>query len=530
MLKLLIGCVALALIGCGSNTKSPKQVLRINFQTDPPALDPRKGGDMTSAMMHYLLFEGLTRLTPDGPTEPGVAKTIDISDDKLTYTFHLRNMKWSDGSPLTAHDFVYTWKTILDPSFPSFNAHLLFPIKNAREAKRGEMSLDDVGIEAKDDQTLVIRLQDPTPYFLELTAFTALYPVSKQAAEKNSNFSNGSTAQFVSNGPFRLVKWQHCNNLKLERNPHYWDSHKIHLDGVKVSIIENEHTALQLFEKGKLDVLGAAYTHIPCDATDKFKKLGLLKDYPVPATTACTFNLERAPLNNIHIRKALSLSIDRESIVTNITGLSETPAHSLLHPVLKTWEDQVSGCDGMPKELFDKGLKEQGLSIQDLPPLRLVYANTDLNHQIAQSLQHQWRESLGINVTLEGAESKVYFSKLIHRDFDIGLFAMRAQYNDAMNILERFKYVENQKNYPGWFNERFVKILDTQMYARTPQERAKMLQEAENLILSDVPIAPIFHWRFAFMHQPTVKNVYISPEGQIVLQWAKRVDEKTNSA
>ena len=528
-MRLLIGCVALALIGCGSNANIPKQVLRINFQTDPPALDPRKGGDMTSAMMHYLLFEGLTRLTPDGPTQPGVAKTIDISDDKLTYTFHLRKTNWSDGSPLTAHDFVYTWKAILNPNFPSFNAHLLFPIKNAKEAKRGHVSLDKVGIYAHDDQTLVVTLQDPTPYFLELTAFTALYPVNKQTAETDNHWAEGSSKQFVGNGPFRLVKWQHCNNLKLERNPHYWDSHKIHLDEVKVSIIENEHTALQLFEKGKLDVLGAGYTHIPCDATDKFKKLGLLKDYPVPATTACTFNLKRSPFNNIHIRKALSLSIDRESIVSNITKLSETPAYSLLHPVLKTWPEQKSNQDISVNELFEKGLRELGLNVKELPVLQLVYSNTDLNHQIAQSLQHQWKEQFGLNVVLAGSESKVYFSKLIHHNFDIGLFAMRAQYIDATSILERFKYLENQKNYPGWFNERFVEILDTQMYASTQQERAQMLQEAEKLVLDEVPIAPIFHWRYSFMHQPFVKNIYISPTGHIVLQWAKIVDEKSKS-
>ncbi len=529
MLRQLVIGIALVFLGCQSNVKAPKQVLRINFHTDPPALDPRKGGDMTSAMMHCLLFEGLTRLTPEGPTEPGVAKAIDISKDKLTYTFHLRAAKWSDGSPITAHDFVCTWKTMLDPNFSSFNAHLLFPIKNAREAKQGQVPLDEVSIVAHDDYTLIVTLKDPTPYFLELTAFTALYPVSRHAVKTDSKWSEGPPHQFVGNGPFRLVKWKHCSHLKLERNPHYWESHKIHLDGVKVTLIENEHTALQLFEKGKLDILGAAYTHIPCDAIAKFKKMGLLKDYPVPATTSCSFNLNRTPFNNIHIRKALSLSIDRESIVKNITGLSETPAYSILHPVLTTWEDKPPIDSLDPIVLFKKGLTELNLEASDLPAIRLVYANNDLNHQIAQALQHQWKETFGLKIVLEGSESKVYFSKLIHHDFDIGLFVMRAQYNDAMNILERFKYVDNQKNYPGWENSRFALLLDTQMHAPTLEKRAEMLKEAISIISDDMPIAPIFHWRFAFMHRPSVKNIYISPAGQIVLHWAKIVDEKRKS-
>ncbi|MCB1108656.1 MAG: peptide ABC transporter substrate-binding protein, partial [Chlamydiia bacterium] len=367
-MKYLLFCLAAALfLGCQSTPGAVKQKLRINFQTDPPTLDPRKGGDMTSSMMHFLLFEGLTRQTPDGPTELGVAKQIDISEDKLTYTFYLREANWSDGTPITAHDFEYTWKTMLNPTFPCFNAHLLFPIKNARAAKLGEIPLDAVGVSAADDKTLVVKLEAPTPYFLDLTAFCALYPVCKTAVENDASWSEGPPHHYACNGPFRLVEWKHCNQLKLEKNPHYWERAKVELEEIKVSLIENEHTALQLFEKGKLDIMGSAYTHIPTDATAKFKQLGLLKDYQVPATTACSFNTTKPPFNNIHLRKALSLAIDREAIVKNITRLSDEPAFTILHPALLSWNPLHMAEDVSAAIYFQKGLIELGLKAEDLP-------------------------------------------------------------------------------------------------------------------------------------------------------------------
>src|SRR5579872_1219144 len=380
----LLILILLVTITTSCQSKSPvaKKInheLKVNVASEPATLDPRKGGDLTSSCMHFMLFEGLTRLNIDSTTEPAQAEKIDLSPDKLTYTFHIRNSKWSDGTPVTSYDFAKAWKDILDPHFPSINAHLLYAIKNAEAAKKGEVPLDQVGISCPDPKTLVVHLETPTPYFLQLTSFCVLFPVNRHIDRNFPDWAFNANNHFVCNGPFKLAAWKHHSEIQLEKNPLYWNAEKVELSGVRVSMIDNEMTALQMYERGELDILGQPFSPLPADSFIDLVRKKQLQRKPIGASTVCFFNLSQFPFNNINIRKAFALAINRESIVKNVTQLNEPIATGIIPPVLKQnkvvhfYKDDDKTA---ARAFLEKGLAELEITAADLKEITLTYSNS----------------------------------------------------------------------------------------------------------------------------------------------------------
>ena len=290
----------LALTSCGQKDAAPRtgpsQTVHLNLKNEPATLDPRKGGDVISSHMHFLLFEGLVRLNPDGSITPAQAETFQITDEGKVYTFFLRDALWSNGTPVTAYDFEKSWKDILDPAFPSVNAHLLYPIKNAEAAKKGKVPLSEIGIVALDAKTLIVTLEKPTPYFLDLVSFCVFFPVHAQNDRESPEWAQNAGEHFISNGPFVLKEWKHNNEIIVGRNPGYWDQTRIRGEEIHFSMIDNEMTALQMFENGQLDMIGEPLSPLPVDALPTLKKKGILQKFPVGGTTMITFNVDKAPL------------------------------------------------------------------------------------------------------------------------------------------------------------------------------------------------------------------------------------------
>ena len=224
-----------------------KQQLNLNIPSDPATFDPRKGGDVISSMFHFLLYDGLVRLTADGQIQNALAEKIEISEDRITYTFTLRSANWSNGKPILARDFEHSWKAILDPAFPAANAHLLYPIKNAEQIKKGLLPASELGLHAVDEKTLVVELDHPTPYFLEVIAFCVFYPVQ---SDLDPNWEDQVDSTILSSGPFLLKEWKRNNQIILVKNPHYHSAEVIQLPTIHVSMVDSEMTALQMFEKG----------------------------------------------------------------------------------------------------------------------------------------------------------------------------------------------------------------------------------------------------------------------------------------
>jgi oligopeptide transport system substrate-binding protein len=514
----LFGLFFLVLSSCTKqeeiSTKKPN-TLRLNVVREPSTMDPRKGSEFIGSTFHLMLFEGLTRLNSDYSITPAQAKTIEISDNKKIYTFHLRNSKWSDGSPVTAADFEKAWKKILTPNFPAMNAPLFYPIKNAEEAKKGLISIDEVGIHAIDSKTLVVELKTPTPYFLKLVAFCVFFPVKHTLDEIDPYWMNHAGKNYLSNGPFMLKSWEHNNEIVLEKNPFYWESNMIPLEKVQVTMVKDENTVLQMYENGELDFVGTALSPIPSDVLPKYQKKGVLKTYPSAATTAISFNVTQFPFTNKYIRKAFAYAIDRKEIVDNITQLGEEVATQIIPPCLKTGEAPSYFKDKnlkKSKKYFTRGLKKLGISAEAFPIVTYNYSFSDLNHKLAQALQQQWAKHLGVKVQLEHCEHKVFLDKLVSRDYTLAQMFWFAQYHDPMSILERFKHQKNPKNFCNWENSDYINLLEKTASDISLEEREKTLEAAEALLLEKAPLTPLYHWKTVFMVKDHVTYEEFPPD------------------
>jgi oligopeptide transport system substrate-binding protein len=502
------------------SVRKQDQCIYLNLTNEPATLDPRKGGDLISSHMHFLLFEGLVRLNKDNSVIPALAKSFEISADGTVYTFLLRDAVWSNGTPITAFDFEKSWKDILDPSFPSVNAHLLYPIKNAKDAKQGKVPLCEVGIVAKDAKTFTVTLEKPTPYFLDLISFCVFFPVNRQIDEEYPDWAHNAGNHYISNGPFILKEWKHNNEIVVVKNPLYWDQNRVRTNAIHFSMIDNEMTALQMFENGELDMLGDPLSPLPIDALPSLKKKNKVFTHPSAGTTMISFNVDAFPFNNMKIRKAFAYAIDRESIVKNITQMNEIVATNAIPPVLKNNRNRAFFKDSdiaQAKVLLEEGMQELGITKDVFDNVVYYYAATDVYHKIAQAIQQQWQSALGVKIRIENFEQKVLMDKLVKRDYVFAQSLWLAQYNDQMNILERFKSKTNAKNYPNWENPEFIRLLEDSFY-ENGSKRAEILEKAEEIFLSEMPICPIYHWDMVYIAQPYLNNAEITSIGDLIFE------------
>lgn len=501
-------------------TPNQKLSIRLNLKSEPATLDPRKGGDVISSHMHFLLFEGLVRLNSDGSISPACAAAYEISSEGLVYTFHLRDALWSDGTEVTAQDFETSWKDILSPDFPSVNAHLLYPIKNAERRKKGLTSSNAVGVEAVDSKTLVVTLEKPTPYFLDLVSFCVFFPVNCKMDRLHPDWAYHATKRFTSNGPFILKDWKHNDEIIAVRNPNYWDKERVLPDEIRFSMVQNQTTALEMFENGALDMIGEPLCSLPTDALASLKNSKRLCNHPIAETTIITFNVTKPPFNNAKIRKAFSYAINRQALIHNITQCNEQIATSAIPPILignRSREFFKDNDIAVAQRLLKEGMAESKITMEDFKKITLYYEATDTKSKIAQAIQQQWATTFGITLHLESHDLKVLMDKLTRRDFHIAQTFWAAQYNDQMNILERFKFKENAKNYSHWENPEYIRLLDQSCY-QTGDERLATLEKAEELFLEEMPIAPVYHGDMAFLVREGMQKVQLTSIGDIIFE------------
>lgn len=496
-MKRLLICL-LILVGCGS--QGEKNELKISFNTHPATMDPRKAADFVSSTLVCMIYEGLTRCSPEGGVEPALAERTDISLDGKVYTFHLRKAYWSDGKPITAKDFELSWKQILDP--PGACAFLFYPIKNAELCTKGKSSVEKVGIRALDDKTLCVELERPTPYFYSLSAFPSFLPVPSHAPDQTTIYS----------GPFQIERIVQNSEIALKKNPVYWNEKNISLDAIHISIVADEMTALQMFERGDLDWLGGSLSPLPLDAVEKLQDQ--IQFIPSAASTLCTFNTRTFPFHNSNLRKAFSYSIDRKEIVQQISQVGQIPATSILPPSFSS--QTLPLFDPYAARLYlEKGLSELHITKKELESICLYSKSNQLDKRLAQILQKQWKDILGITIQLEQLDFKSHAQKLQAKDYQIALASWIAQFEDPVSILDRFKDSANLKNYSGWENSEYVRILNE---ASTSRARKELLEKAENLLADHMPLTPIYHWSLPTICGPRIQKTATSPCGGILFE------------
>jgi oligopeptide transport system substrate-binding protein len=539
--KLLVFMLVLSLLvtlaaGCGSEKKPPApeppkeppkpqvqgKFIRHNHGQEPETIDPTLNTTVDGGTIILAVFEGLTKLDLNDNPIPGVAEKWDISPDKTKYTFHLRkDAKWSDGKPVTAKDFYYSWKRALDPKTAAEYSYMLFYIKNAEEFytdEKGKVKFEDVGIKVKDDYTLEVQLKAPTPFWLKITAFPTLMPLREDIVSKNPEKWTMSPDTYIGNGPFKLVEWKTKDMMKFVKNDNYWNKDAIKIDGVIKTFIAEASTMLAGFEANELDVIDT----VPLDEIPRLQKES--KEFyilPQIGTYYYCFNVKKAPFNNLKVRKAFALALDKEDIVYKVRK-SGTPATAFVPPGVPDAEPgsdfrKVGGpffpTKAQPEEA-KKLLAEAGYPDgKGLPPITFIYNTNEEHKKIAEAALEMWKKNLGItNITITNQDWAVFVNTRQKGDFQIARHGWLSDYNDPMSFIDLFT-TGNGNNDAQWSNKEFDKLIQKARLAANEKERMEILHKAEKLFLDDVIMIPLFHYTENTMIKSYIKNLHKSPLG-----------------
>lgn len=499
------------------NTMQSVQILRLSPQHLPVSLDPRLGGDEISSVILKMLFEGLTRIGKDGKPELAIAKSVVISQDGKVYVFKLKETVWTNGNQVTAHDFCHAWKKLLSPDFTSPFAYLFYVILNAKKAKEGKVSVDDVGVEALDDLTLRIRLQHPCSYFLELIAHPFYFPVNHQVDQLHPNWPLQTGQAYVCNGPFQLMRLERQENYELKKNPLYWDHEVVKLDRIQISRA-NGREALEMFRKQEIDWIG-----LPVRGWEPFFsdiKDMQIEEIPFDTTYWYLFNTNQAPFHSRKLRQAFAYALDRQKIVESLS-YSTAPAWTPLPRRHSQFSSSHQLKRAKPaRVLFEEALQELGMRRQDLPPLILIHTNNELRTKIAQLVTQQWQEVLGISVQMEGYSFKCLFSKMTRGEYQIGSMSWWPKVDDPVYTLSTFKEGKEEINFSKWENRQYYVLLEKANAEMDLQKRQFLLAKAEALLIREAPVIPIVHETVLFIKQKCVEGIFPSKIGTIDFRYA----------
>lgn len=502
--------------------KSADKTLNLSITSEPPSLNPQKATDSTSGAIVKNVFEGLTRVDSDGKVQNAAAEDVKVSDDKLTYTFTLRDAKWTNGDPVVAGDFAYAWKWALDAKNASEYASILYPIKGAQAYNEGKGKVEDLGIKVVDDKTLEVTLENPTPYFLELTAFYTYMPVNEKVVSENDNWFAEAGDTYVTNGPFTLDEWKHNDSITMKKNEDYWDKDNVALSTVNVKMIESEATANREFDSGNLDYLGAPYNVVSLDKMNTYKDKGILKSEPYAAVYEYKLNTKEGPTKNVNIRKALAMSIDREGLIKNVLKGGQTPALADVPVAIEGYENDNNLFEGNntdeAKKYLEKGLKELGL--KDASDLKIAISiNTSEAHAaVAQFIQEGWKKNLGIETTIDNAEWQVFLDKVSALDYQVGRMGWIADYNDAYTFLERYDTAKNGNNDTGWENKEYKELMAKAMKETDEAKRTEFLKDGQKILMDEMPVIPIYFYSNEYVAQDYVKNMGPDKLGNVNLK------------
>lgn len=503
-----------------NSTKDHQRFLNLCLP-DLRSLNPSVGVDYPSAHVIKMLFEGLLYIDIEGKVKPAIAESYEISENKKTYIFHLRSSKWTNNDEITAYDFEYSWKKIINPQSLGLGVHNFYPIKNVQAIVQGRLPLDSVGIQALDAKTLKVELEHPTPYFLEIVATTAYMPVNAHIDKIQPDWFRQEGEAFVCNGPFYLETHRVENKLVLKKNPLYWDEQHVRLPGIQIAFIHDNSTQLSLFEKNMVDWVGNPISKIPIDAIQSLKKKGKLHCLPTLGIYWYFINTEAFPFNNKKMRQAFAYAINRQDISEHILHSIESPALRLLPATIAT-QEQAYFTDNNAKEafrLFKEALQELGVAKKDLH-IKINYNNSPAHIRIAEALQEQWNRVFGLDIKLEIRDWKVHYSELQAGNFQIGGMGWQSWLRDPIYILQTFRFKNDGLNMSRWENETFKSLLQKTEEEIDLTSRKKLFHEAEKILMEEFPVIPIYFMSLVYVKNEKLKNVYISELYEIDFRWA----------
>ncbi len=514
----ILSITLIFLIGCSENITPvdsglEQQIYHHGNGSEPQGIDPHI---VTGVPEHHILIslcEGLTIPNPN-PTGsdgyiPGTAESWTISDDGKEYIFKLnKNAKWSNGDPVTADDFVWSWKRILTASLGSQYPDMLYYLVGAYEYHNGEIdNFDEVGVKALDSHTLKVNLKNPTPFFIGLLSHYSTWPVHKETVLKHGDIDdrNGEWTRpgnFVCNGPFQLKTWELNNKIVVEKNPHYYDASMVRLNEIHYYPVSNVMTEDRMFRAGQLHLTSSMPTQ-KCPIYIEEKNPNLKID-PYMGTYFYRINTENETLSDVRVRKALAYSIDRQLLVDKVTQCGQIPAYSFTPPGSNGYQPSTE----IPYDpiLAKQLLAEAGYSSDNpFPKLEILFNTNEGHRKVALAIQQMWQNELGIEVELVNQDWKVYLSREMVGDFQISRAGWIGDYEDPNTFLDLMR-PNRGNNKTGWENMDFDALVEEANTINDQDKRYELLNEAEKILIDNMPIIPLYTYVRVYQLSPDVKG------------------------
>ena len=497
-----------------ASSTSGDKIFRYSITSEATTLDPNKSDSIADAELQHAMTEGLVRNTA-GEISPGIAESWELSDDGLTYTFHLRDAKWSDGVPIKAGDFVYSLQRLMDPNTASVYAFIGEYIKNGAAVESGKMQPSELGVSAPDDHTLVITLEHPTAYFLSLVGSLAEYaPIRQDIVEKYGTDFAGDASKNVYSGPFMLTS-SAAQKYVFEKNPNYWNADNVKLDGAEVSVIADQNTALAMYESGDLD-----FVKIPTDAVPNYDD----KDQEYMNGNEDYLYINQGGSNpllaNKNFRLALNYGINRNAYIQLATNNVYTPTNTLVMPLVngveKTYGEEYPmseksyPMDGDPdkaKQYLEAAMKDLGIAKASDITVTITTTDAESSKKIAEVCQNLLNSALGINVEVRQVTYKNIYGEVLPKgDYELAYAGWGPDYPDPYTYLELFKS-DNPYNYSKYKNDEFDSLLKASNTETDKKARMDMLNKAEQIVLDDGALVPLQCRQEHYLLNPQMKNV-----------------------
>ena len=540
---------AVALSGCGGaksgsdsavdsksaqsdGTKTGKKILTIQLGPDVESIDPALNSAVDGANYILFAFDNLLKMDKDGKVVPGLAEKYEVSDDQLTWTFHLRDgLKWSDGSALTADDFVYSWQRLVDPSVAAPYAQTVLGMVEGYDDAIGRPDADGnttvdpdptkLKVEAPDEKTLIVHMAKPTPYFDKLAAFVSLSPVKKDVVEANPDGWSIDPKTYISTGPFKLTGWEPGSYLMFEKNENYWDADSIKLDGIKCLLMQDQNATFSAYESGDALMI----KDVPTQEITTLKDRSDFHIDPILGTYYLDLNTTLDEFKDPKVREALSLALDRKYISETITAGTYTPASGFVSEGVTDWNgtawqdnitdksayiniDDHAGNLAKAKELLKEAGYENGVGLPEM-----VYSTNDASYhkKIAEYLQQAWGE-LGLKVQVNIVEWKSFTPQRRSGNYQIARDGWVMDYNDPSNILE-LALTGNGNNNAKYSNPEFDALMSKAATEKDPQTRFGYLHQAEDFIMKDTAMVPLLYYNDFYLQSDKITGSWHSPDG-----------------
>ena len=502
----------LLIISCNSGPReiniAEKDTLNINIGTEPPSLDGSLATDSTSYTILNNIMDGLTKFSHEHKPEPALAESWEISEDGKTFTFKIREgVVWSDGVPLKAGDFVYSWNRILNPDTAGDYAYFLFDIKNAEEYNSGEINdFSKVGVKALDDNTLIVELKRPATYFPSVVSFMSTFPQREDVITKHGQ-SWTEPENIVTIGPYKITKWKHHDYLILEENEKYWGKKPKNVKKVKMIMNENSSSALALYESGELDFLDSK--SIPVLEVPRLVDTGEFITREAYRGSYVAFNVKKPPFDNQKVRKAFASSIERDSIVGLLQGAG-FPLSSWIPKNMIAHNPDI-GIKFDP-ENAKKLLAEAGYpGGKNFPDSSFLYPDVSNNRIVAEALQSMWKKHLGVEIELDNQEWKVYLKTRQTNPPEISRGSWGADFPDPHNFMNLFECASGN-NHTNWCNSEYDRLVEAAAEEQDTEKRIGLYDRAQKILTEqDIAIVPYINQVQQNMIKPFIKGLEPDP-------------------